>query len=300
MSSVLRGSIPDVRGKRALVYSLGIEGRDLAAWLLRHGATVTMSDTRSEAQLRAARAVAPDGVERVVTSQPLLAPDGFDLLAVSQSVLRDDPNVLRARELAIPVVSQMELFLRLCPGRVIGITGSSGKSTTTALVGAMAREAGIEHIIGGNIGEALLGRLDEISDTTTVILEISHTQLQYIDRGPDIAAITNVTPNHLDQFSWDEYVGLKRRILETQCTESVAVLNADDETSRDLFDEVRGELHLASVRKPLQGAGAWWDGQLAWRRKDGDERVLLQPNDIQLRGEHNVANVVMACAIADA
>lgn len=301
MSAVLRGGIPDVRGKRALVYSLGIEGRDLAAWLLRNGASVTMSDTRSEEALRAAGATAPEGVERVVTGQPFLPPDGFDLLAVSQSVLRHDPMVVRARELGVPVVSQMELFLRLCPGRVIGITGSSGKSTTTALVGAMARAAGIEHIVGGNIGEALLGRLDEIRDTTTVILEISHTQLQYIDRGPDIAAITNITPNHLDQFSWDEYVGLKRRILETQCTESVAVLNADDETSRGLFEDVRGELHLACRREsPGTHDGAHLGDSAIYLRKWGTVARLLDSSEIQLRGEHNLANVVMACAIADA
>src|SRR5690606_21108821 len=114
---------PDVRGKRALVYSLGIEGRDMAAGLLRNGAPVTMSDTRSEEALRAAAATAPEGVERVVTGQPCLPPDGFDLLAVSQSVLRPDPMVVRARELGVPVVSPMALFLRLCPGRVMGITG---------------------------------------------------------------------------------------------------------------------------------------------------------------------------------
>lgn len=87
--------------------------------------------------------------------------------------------------------------MQLCPGKTVGITGSDGKSTTTALVGGMAREAGIDSIVGGNIGEALLGHLSEISPDTTVILEISHTQLQYTDRSPAIAAITNITPNHL-------------------------------------------------------------------------------------------------------
>ncbi|MCC7364888.1 MAG: UDP-N-acetylmuramoyl-L-alanine--D-glutamate ligase [Dehalococcoidia bacterium] len=299
MTGIVRGGIPEVRGRRALVYSLGMEGRDLAAWLVANGATVVMSDTRSDELLRAAGAVAPAGVERVVTGQPLLDPAGFDLLAISQSLLRHDPAVARARELGIPVVSQLQLFLRLCPGRVIGITGSSGKSTTTALVAAMAAEAGVEHVVGGNIGEALLGRLEEIRAETTVVLEISHTQLQYIERGPDIAAITNITPNHLDQFSWDAYVGLKRRILELQCTESVAVLNADDDESREMAGDVRGELRWAAM-SGRERNGAWVEGGTVYVGGAATAASVLPVSEVRMRGAHNVANVVMACAIANA
>lgn len=291
---------PDVRGRRALVYSLGIEGRDLASWLLANGAAVTMSDTRSAAQLEAAKASAPAGVERVVTGQPLLDPEGFDLVAVSQSVLRYDPALVRARQLGIAITSQMRLFLQLCRGRLVGITGSSGKSTTTALVGAMAREAGIDHVVGGNIGEALLGRLDEITPETTVILEISHTQLQYTDRSPAIAAITNVTPNHLDQFRWDEYVGLKRNLLLHQAGHDIAILNMDDDTSIGLIPSVRGGLTRTSLRGEVEGDGAWLEGGEIVARRGGRPRPVVERAAIRLRGEHNIANVTMACAIADA
>lgn len=292
--------IPEVRGKRALVYSLGIEGRDLASWLLAQGASVTVSDTRSAAQLEAAGAVAPSGVERVAIAGPLLAPDGFDLVAVSQSVLRHNPVLARARELGIQVISQMQLFLRLCPGRVVGITGSSGKSTTTALVAAMAAEARVPFVMGGNIGEALLGRVDEIDEETTVILEISHTQLQYTDRSPAIAAVTNVTPNHLDQFSWDEYVGLKRNILLKQDSTGVAVLNAGDPVSKAFITEVRGRLATTSMKHDVAADGAWLDRGVIVARKGRDKRDIVDRDAIRLRGEHNVANVLMACAVADA
>lgn len=288
---------PEVRGKRVLVYSLGIEGRDLANWLIAHEARVVISDTRSDAALAAAGASVPDGVERLVFGQPLLDPQGFDLVAVSQSVLRYNPALQRARELGIPVTSQMRLFLQLCPGRTVGITGSSGKSTTTALVGAMARESGIDHIVGGNIGEALLGRLDEITPETTVILEISHTQLQYTDRSPAIAAITNITPNHLDQFSWDEYVGLKRNILSHQHRGDVAILNADDHTSLALMASVKGSLVRASTTAEPPGPGAWVDRAEVVVRGDGRPSAVLPVSDIRLRGAHNLSNVVMACAI---
>lgn len=291
---------PEVNGRRALVYSMGMEGRDLARWLIRHGAFVTMSDTRTEAQLRAADAYAPEGTERVVTGEALLDPAGFDLVAVSQSILRHDPAVRRARELGIPVMSQAQLFLRLCPGPVIGITGSSGKSTTTALVGAMAREAGIRHVVGGNIGRPLLESVDEFDAETTVIFEISHTQLQYTDTSPGVAAITNVTPNHLDQFSWDEYVDLKRHILAYQSPEDIAVLNADDPVSVRFREAVQGALAIASVSGPWGGDGAWLEDGCVVVHAAGRTATVVSRDQIRLRGEHNVANVVMACAIGAA
>ena len=279
---------------------MGIEGRDLARWLIAHGASVVMSDTRSDAALTAANAVAPDGVERVVSGQPLLDPEGFDLVAVSQSVLRYDPALIRARELGIEITSQMRLFLQLCTGKVVGITGSSGKSTTTALVGAIAAQAGIPHIVGGNIGEALLGRLDEITPETTVILEISHTQLQYTERSPAVAAITNITPNHLDQFSWDEYVGLKRNLLAFQTREDIAVLNMDDKTSKPLFASARAQVMAVSSHTEPERDGAWLAGHSIFVRRKGIAREVAARGQVRLRGEHNIANVVMACGIAAA
>ena len=290
--------VTDVRGARALVYSLGKEGRDLATWLLGEGADVTISDTRSDSQLEAAGAVAPVGVSRVVTGQPLLNPGGFDLLAVGQSVLRHDAAVVRARALGIAVISQMQLFLQLCPGRVLGITGSSGKSTTTALVAAMAEDAQIKHVVGGNIGEALLGRLSEIDSETTVILEISHTQLQYTDRSPAVAAITNVTPNHLDQFDWDAYVALKHHLLEYQGPGDARVINVDDAVSAPWAREGAGPVFLASTAGPHEGPGAWLDGdEIAVLTEASGRRSIVDRGELQIRGEHNVANAVMACAI---
>ena len=291
-------NVLEVRGKRALVYSMGIEGRDLARWLMANGAAVTMSDTRSDAALAAAGAAAPDGVERVVTGQALLDPEGFGLVAVSQSVLRYDPALFRAREMDIPITSQMRLFLQLCAGRVVGITGSSGKSTTAALVGRIAAAAAVDHIVGGNIGEALLGRLGEITTETLVILEISHTQLQYTERSPSVASITNITPNHLDQFSWDEYVGLKRNILAYQGREDTAVLNMDDHTSRALIASTRSKLFPVSSRQEPERDGAWLGGQSIFVRQKGIAREVASRGQVRLRGEHNLANVVMACGIA--
>ena len=288
----------DLAGKRVIVYSLGIEGRDLARFFIARGALVTVSDTRTEDQLGAAGAAAPDGSDRVVSGQDLLDPAGFDVAAVAQSVLRYNPVVVRSRELGIPFTSQMRLFLQLCRGRVLGITGSSGKSTTTALVGAMAKAAGVAHVVGGNLGEALLARVDEITPETTVILEISHTQLQYTERSPSIAAVTNVTPNHLDQFSWDEYVGLKRNILAYQTRQDCAVMNADDHTSHALMAAVKGRLVRCSIQSPVEGDGAWLEGGQVIVRNGRFAESVAQQDAVHLRGRHNLSNVVMATAIA--
>ena len=121
-----------------------------------------MCDSRTDAQLAAASAEAPPGVGRVMTGRSFPGPDGFDLIGVSQSVLATDAVVSQARALGIPVISPMQLFFRLCPAPIIGITGSNGKSTTTALVGEIARQQGVPHVVAGNIGAPVLGLLGRL------------------------------------------------------------------------------------------------------------------------------------------
>ncbi len=290
----------ELGGKRVLVYSMGIEGRDLATWLLSKGAEVVMSDTRSEAQLAAAGATAPDGVRATHTGGPLLPADGFDLLAVSQSVLRHSPEVTSAKAAGVPVVSQMQLFLELCRGQICGISGSSGKSTTTALVGEMAKAAGIAYTLGGNIGTALLGRAEAIPANEWVILEISHTQLQYVTRSPHVAALTNVTPNHLDQFSWNEYVDLKRALVARQGPDDIAVLNADDEVSQGFVADTNARVTWFGRCDAPKFDGAFLSGETITVRRRGETLGTIPVSAMRLRGDHNVSNVLTACAAAAA
>ena len=129
---------------------------------------------------------------------------------------------------------------------------------------------------------------------------MSHTQLQYTDRSPAIAAVTNVTPNHLDQFTWPEYVDLKRSILRYQATDALAILNADDETSRELRADVRGWLAEVSLAGAVGGDGAWLDGDAIMSRQGDTTEAIASAGDLRMRGRHNVANTVMAVAIAGA
>ena len=271
----------DFRGKRVTVVGLGIEGVDLARYLVGKGALVTVSDSRPAERLTP-RLRDLDGLP---VNLSLGRNDPADTVAadcvfVSQGVPLDIPALADARNRGVPLDSMMRLFLDLCPGPVVGITGSSGKTTATSLVGAIFAAAGKEHVVGGNIGVGLLSLLDDIGPETWVVLEISHTQLELTAKSPHVACVLNVTPNHLDRYSWDSYVDLKRNILRYQTADDVAVLGYDNEVSRSLASDACGKVVFFSDGTDLPGPAALLrDGAVVWREDVqrhalGDEDVV--------------------------
>ena len=286
-------------GARVTVVGLGIEGIDLVRFLAARGASVTVSDARPAEQLGEALAAIEDVGARLALGgnrdADLLA---ADCVFASQGVPPDLPALRAARRAGVPISSMTRLFLELCPAPVAGITGSSGKTTTTALVGAMLEASGADYVVGGNIGVGLLGLLDEIEPATKVVLELSHTQLQSVEQSPHVACVTNVTPNHLDAYSWASYVALKRRIFEFQRPDDIAIFHIDDEVAAGFADEAPGIVRYSSVERPLPGDGATVSGGVVVRVEDGREHALLDRDEIPLRGAHNVANVVSAVAVA--
>ncbi|MCH7811922.1 MAG: UDP-N-acetylmuramoyl-L-alanine--D-glutamate ligase [Chloroflexi bacterium] len=287
-------------GKRVTVLGLGIEGVDLVRYLASQGAIVTVSDTRS-AEALAQRIQELEGLPVTFSLGENRVEDAVsaDLLLVSQGVPLNLPAVLAAGERGIPVSSMTRLFLERCQGTVIGITGSSGKTTTTALAGAMFEAAGREHVVGGNIGVGLLGLLETITPQTSVILELSHTQLETAERSPHLACVLNITPNHLDRYDWDEYVALKLRILQWQSKDDIAVLNLDDEMTCSFATETAARIvWFSALRVPNGGAAAYVsDGSIVWKTGSVETR-LLSLDEIPLRGAHNVSNVLAAVAVA--
>jgi len=287
---------------RVAVVGLGIEGIDLVRYLSAQGAHVTVSDARPVEALHDQLAAIAE------VSNVTLALGGnreADLAAVealylSQGVPNDLPAVRAARDRGAEVSSMTRLFMERCPAPIAGITGSSGKTTTTALVGAMLGAAGLDHVVGGNIGVGMLGLLDRIEPETKVVLELSHTQLESCDRSPELACVTNVTPNHLDRYSWPAYVGLKRRIFEFQRPEDLVIVNVDDRVCAGFAEEAPGRVAYTSLVRRLPGDGVTLDGAMVVRRTGGDKRPVLAREEIQLRGEHNVANVISAVAVASA
>jgi UDP-N-acetylmuramoylalanine--D-glutamate ligase len=281
------------------VLGLGIEGIDLVHFLTSSGASVTVSDARpAEALGPALDAIADTGATLSLGANRPEDVVSADTVFVSQGVPRDLPALQAARAAGVPLSSMTQLFLELCPAPVAAVTGSSGKTTTTALVGAMLEAADEDYVVGGNIGVGLLGLLERIGPETKVMLELSHTQLESVQRSPHLACVTNVTPNHLDQFSWSAYVALKRRIFEFQQPGDTCIFNIDNEVAAGFAKDAPAGVAYTSMARPLPGDGVTLRDGVVVRIEGGAVSEVLRRDEIPLRGAHNVENVLSAVAIA--
>jgi UDP-N-acetylmuramoylalanine--D-glutamate ligase len=289
----------DLAGKRVLVVGLARTGMATALFSAGYGATVTATDEKPEAQLeegaaklRAARIAVELGGHR---------PEIFaeqDLIVVSPGVPAKLPQLEEARARGIPVWSEIELAWRLLRGKLIAITGSNGKTTTTSLVAHILTTANIPTLVGGNIGVPLLALVESSMDTTVTVAEISSFQLETIEAfRPEIGVLLNLTPDHLDRHaSFEEYARAKMRMFENQLERDASVLNADDpEITRRMPS--RGRIYWFSRQKRVAEGAFLRDDQIFFR-SEGAEVALARRDDIQLRGEHNVENVLAGCAAA--
>jgi UDP-N-acetylmuramoylalanine--D-glutamate ligase len=293
--------IPDFAGKNVTVIGLGIEGEDLARYFAAAGARVTVSDAKTrEALGERAQALEAAGVALSLGANDPTAVRDADLVCVSQGVPLSNPAVAAARDAGRPVESMTSLFLQWWPGPTCGITGSSGKTTTTSLVDAIFSAAGRKHVTGGNIGVGLMSLLAMAAPDVWAVLEISHTQLTLVRQSPKVGALLNVTPNHLDQFTWDEYVELKRHIYSFQNSEDRCIFNIEDPVSRELMRDAMGRRYLFGIARDHAENGAFVKGSKLFMRADGAVAEVLPVEAISLRGRHNVANVAAAAAIAAA
>ncbi|MCY4466015.1 MAG: UDP-N-acetylmuramoyl-L-alanine--D-glutamate ligase [Chloroflexi bacterium] len=287
-------------GKRVVVFGFGRQGRALARWLPTIGANVVVTDRRSALEL-AVRRRDWKGVRFYLGGHPEDALIGARLICVSGGVPLDLPLLAKAREHGIPFSNDAQLFLERCPASVIGITGSAGKTTTAALVAAILRRAGYKVWLGGNIGNPLLEDLAKIKPMDLVVMELSSFQLELMSSSPQVAAILNLTPNHLDRHgSLDKYAAAKSNILRHQRKSDVSVLCQDDTGSQPFAQLVAGE-DLRFSRYEMVANGAFMLGNrllvTGAASFDGAAHVLCRCEDIPLRGDHNVLNVLAACAI---
>ena len=308
----------DWTNKRVLILGAARQGLALARWLARHGARVTLNDLRPLDDMRAAQASLADvDVEWILGGHPVELLDRVDLLCPSGGVPLTLPIVTEAMQRGIPFSNDTQIFLEAAPCRTIGITGSSGKTTTTTLVGEMAKLAYATEdgkpktdtsvsrpsvFIGGNIGDPLINYVDGMTTDDLAVLEISSFQLDQMTVSTDIAAILNITPNHLDRHgTMEAYTAAKARILNFQNTDSISILGRDDPGSWGLRDRVKGRLFAFSLNPLEEGLdGAYFDDGLLSLR-DGFAYVpLLLREKIQLRGDHNVSNVLAAFTVGHA
>ncbi|MBP6178293.1 MAG: UDP-N-acetylmuramoyl-L-alanine--D-glutamate ligase [Anaerolineales bacterium] len=291
-------------GTRTLILGAARQGIALARWLSRHGSTVTLSDSRTADQLAAARAsLADTNVQWAVGGHPLELLNNVDVLCLSGGVPLTLPIVQEAIKRGIPLSNDTQVFMEVVPCKTIGITGSAGKTTTTTLVGEMAKLSSQRSVfVGGNIGDPLINYVDDMTTDDLAILEISSFQLEQMTISPNISAILNITPNHLDRHgTMEAYTNAKARILDFQSSKDIAVLGHDDLGAWNLRNKVKGKLLTFSLHDLDEGFdGAYLhDGLLNLR--DGNAYLpLLLREKIQLPGNHNVANVLAAFSIGHA
>jgi UDP-N-acetylmuramoylalanine--D-glutamate ligase len=285
-------------GQRATIVGLGREGRDLARFLSLAGASVTVTDARSTESLSEdLQALEAFELRYSLGGHPPELLDETDVVYVSPGVPPEIPILKIARQRDIPISSATELFFTLCPARIVGITGSSGKSTTTAMTGKVLQAAGLDAVVGGNIGVPMLGMLERISSDSLAVMELSSFQLEFMRQSPWLATVTNITPNHLDRHpNMDAYREAKAQILAHQSSGDWCVLNHDDVQSQLL--QTFGQKLEFSRREPV--TGAYLVGDVLVRKLGSSVEAVCDRRAIHLRGDHNVANALTVIATASA
>lgn len=317
MASVPGVGMLEFRGLRATIFGLGREGAALACFLARRGAKVTVTDLKGPGQLRERieqihSILSPSAVHFALSGHPLEVLEA-GVIFVSPGVPIQIPLLAEARRRGLLLTSEPRLFGALCPAPLIGITGSSGKTTTATLVGEILKANGMRAWLGGNIGEPLISVVGEIAPMDQVVAELSSFQLEYFapqsDRhsppgwevlaqgySPHIAALLNITPNHLDRhLSMEAYVEAKSHICRHQGPQDVCILGPNVKSQ---IPNVESRVLLFSTEEVDEGAFLR-DGRVMLRLA-GREMPVCNVQEIRLRGQHNVANVLAACAISGA
>ncbi len=281
-----------LRGKRVAVIGVGVSNRPLIALLLSHGVQVTACDKKSD--------LGAYGDElRRKGCQLQLGPDylrglDHDLIFRSPGVRPDLPEFGGARP-----VSEMEVFFEVCPCRKIAVTGSDGKTTTTTIIAKLLEASGKRVHLGGNIGRPLLSDAPDILADDIAVLELSSFQLMTMERSPEIAVVTNISPNHLDVHKdYAEYIAAKENIFAHQSAGNLAVFNADNAVTREEAGRAPGHVRLFSRREEVP-EGVFLRGGDIVSRREGRERIVMTVSDIRLPGVHNVENYMAAVAAVD-
>lgn len=289
----------ELYGKRLLIVGLARQGKALARFAAECGARVTVTDLRSIEKFSGVLEELADlDIEYVIGEHPMSLLDDTDMLAISGGVPADAPLVQAARARGVQVTNDSQELTRRVPTAVIGITGSAGKSTTSALTGVMGQMAGRRTWIGGNIGRPLIADLHKMAADDVVVQELSSFQLEIWTQSPKVAAILNITPNHLDRHkTMAAYANAKGNILRFQSANDTAVLSADDPGAMNLRSLVQGRLRLFSAKGEVPDGTFIREGQV-WLR-NGKDVPICGLDEIRLRGAHNVLNVLAAVILAD-
>ena len=297
----------NLKSKRVLVFGLGVHGGGLgvARWLVQQGARVTVTDLKRAEELQASLdALSGLPIEYVLGEHRAEDFQRADLIVRNPGVPRESKWLKLAREYDVPVEMEMSLFVKRLPrgaGQVIGITGTKGKTTTTLMTGAILQRVKPKTVMAGNLRVSALELLEQIDADTPVVLELSSWQLEAFPPhavSPHIAAITNIFPDHLNRYrDLDDYANAKAIILRYQQPGDFVVLNSDNKLLTQLAARALGAVVWTSATRALK-EGACRDGNLLVWRWGGATQKIMDARELRVPGEHNVANALIALALA--
>ncbi len=289
----------DLNGTKTLVLGAGKSGVAAAKFLAKRGAKVALHDKKPVAEwTETARSLKNEKVGLLDGQIPSWLLDQIDTVVISPGVPMNSIPARYVERRDGEVIGEVELAYRFMKGRIVGITGSNGKTTTTTLIGEILKNAGIATQIGGNIGTPLIDLAETSTDETWTVCELSSFQLETIkDFRPNVAVALNVTPNHLDRYDlFSDYAAAKHRLFMNQIDEDAAILNADDEITLNWSENLKARVVLFSVKKELPEGFFLRERDLICRA-NGAEKVLTTRGEIFLRGLHNVENVLASFAV---
>src|SRR5947209_2794261 len=286
-------------GKKVLIIGAARSGIACAKFLKERGAVVALNDRKPIEEWSAeAAALKNEGVGLVQGDVPMWLLDQVELVVMSPGVPSRVIPARYADRAGAEVIGEIELASRYMRGRIVAITGSNGKTTTTTLIGEILKDAGLPVQVGGNIGTPLISMVESSRDDGWTVVEVSSFQLETIAAfHPTVALCLNVTPNHMDRYdSLMDYAAAKHRIFRNQTAGDVAILNADDEIVSSWARGLRAHVVFFSVRRELEEGLFLRNGREIVSRTKESERVLMRRDEMQLRGLHNVENVLAALA----
>lgn len=287
----------NIRGKRVAVLGIGISNQPLIRYILNMGAKVTACDRKSRKEIGGVcDEFESMGVKLRLGPNYLCSLDNYDVIFRSPSLRPDNPSLISAMEKGAYVTSEIEEFIKYCPGMVIGVTGSDGKTTTSTLIYNILCAQGYKVWLGGNIGTPLFDKLDDISDKDKVVLELSSFQLMDMHTSPHIAVITNLSPNHLDiHKSMEEYVDSKKNIYRYQNCGDLLILNHDNDITRGMECDSKANTRFFSRINELP-KGAYLKDDRLMVVKDGESSEVCRMSEVKLPGLHNIENLLASFA----
>ena len=295
----LQEYVDNLRGKRVAVIGIGVSNTPLIDLLLENGLPITVCDMRDESAMEdEVEILSTRGAEVRLGAGYLDGLDSFDVIFRTPGLLPTDAHLVSAMEHGAVVTSEMEAFFQLCPCRTIGITGSDGKTTTSSIIAELLKAGGKRVHLGGNIGKPLLTEIPDIQPDDVAVLELSSFQLHSIRIRPDVAVVTNVSPNHLDKHpTYEDYIDAKKRIYLNQRQDDVLVVNRDNAITVRFGEEAPSRVLQFSRRETVKNGVFSRDGMIYYSRNYEVEAIIPE-SEILLPGEHNVENYMAAfCAV---